>query len=89
MLDLKSRESLEQALDQTLPLKNEILQNVYGHPGFRKEEIVDEYLGYRKTILPLLTDVSPGLPERQAGQGVLWKGLKAHFWISITVHIPL
>ena len=80
MLDLKSRESLEQALDQTLPLKNEILQNVYGHPGFRKEEIVDEYLGYRKTILPLLTD-TPLLvyQARQAGQGVLLEGAQGTF----------
>ncbi len=80
MLDLKSRESLEQALDQTLPLKNEILQNVYGHPGFRKEEIVDEYLGYRKTILPLLTDTSLLVYQaRQAGQGVLLEGAQGTF----------
>lgn len=75
MLDLKSRESLEKALDQVLPLKNQILQKVYNHPGFDKEEIIAEYLGYAKTIMPLLADTSLLIHEaRLADKGILLEG---------------
>lgn len=75
MIDLKSRESLERALDQVLPLKNQILQKVYEHPGFNKEELIEEYLGYGETIVPLLTDTSLLIHEaRLQGKGILLEG---------------
>lgn len=75
MIDLRSREALERALDQVLPLKNQILQKVYDHPGFNKNDIMEEYLGYGETIVPLLTDTSLLLHEaRLAGKDILLEG---------------
>jgi adenylosuccinate synthase len=75
MIDLKSREALERALDQVLPLKNRILQKVYDHPGFNKEDLIQEYLGYAETIVPLLTDTSLLIHEsRLEGKGILLEG---------------
>ncbi|NLL46992.1 MAG: adenylosuccinate synthase [Firmicutes bacterium] len=75
MLDLKSRESLERAIDQVLPFKNQLLQQVYDHPGFIREELVEEYLAYAETIVPLLADTSLVVHEaRQAGKSILLEG---------------
>ena len=80
MLDLRSRESLDHAIDQALPFKNQILQNVYGHPGFTKEELVDEYWAYAKTIVPLLADTSLLIHQaRQKGQSILLEGAQGTF----------
>lgn len=75
MMDLRTRESLERAIDQVLPLKNRLLQSVYDHPGFTREELIDEYQEYAKTIAPLLTDTSLLVDQaRQKGQCVLLEG---------------
>lgn len=75
MLDLKSRESLERAIDQVLPFKNQLLQQVYDHPGFIREELVEEYLAYAETIVPLLADTSLVVHEaRKAGKSILLEG---------------
>lgn len=75
MIDLKSKESLSRALDQVLPLKNRILQKVYAHPGFRKEEVLEEYWGYAQKIAPLLTDTSLLIHEaREKGESILLEG---------------
>ncbi|NMB20888.1 MAG: adenylosuccinate synthase [Firmicutes bacterium] len=75
MLDLKSREALERAIDQVLPLKNRILQKVYDHPGFTREELVEEYLSYAQTIVPLLADTSLVVDKaRQEGKSILLEG---------------
>ncbi len=75
MMDLKSRQSLEKAIDQVLPLKNKILQKVYDHPGFSRDELVEEYLGFAAVIVPLLTDTSLVVDQaRKNGQGVLLEG---------------
>ncbi|NLJ74714.1 MAG: adenylosuccinate synthase [Firmicutes bacterium] len=73
--DLRSRESLAEALDKVLPDKNRILQKIYNHPGFEKDEILDEYLGYAEQIVPLMTDTSLLIDEaRQKGQNILCEG---------------
>lgn len=75
MVDLKSRASLERALEQVLPFKNQILQKIYDHPGFIKEELLEEYLGYAEIIVPLLTDTSLLIHEaREKGQSILLEG---------------
>ncbi len=75
MLDLKSQESLEKAIDQVLPMKNQVLQKVYDHPGFTRDELVKEYLVYAETIRPLLADTSLVIHQaRQEGKGVLLEG---------------
>lgn len=75
MIDLKSEERLSQALDQVLPFKNDLLQKLYGHEGFRKEDLLAEYLEYAKVIVPLLADTSLLIHEaREKGQGILLEG---------------
>lgn len=75
LLDLVSEERLSRALDQVLPLKNELLQKVYGHPGLNKEELLEEYLGYGQVVAPLLADTSLLIHEaRQEGKRVLLEG---------------
>lgn len=75
MIDLKSRQSLERALEQVLPLKNQILQKVYNHPGFDQEEIIAEYMKYAEVIVPLLTDTSLLIHEaRLEEKGILLEG---------------
>lgn len=75
MIDLKSRESLQRALDQVLPLKNQLLQKIYDHPCFDRDELVEEYLAYGQTIVPLLADTSLLIYQaRQRGEDVLLEG---------------
>lgn len=75
MLDLRSRASLERALNRTLPFKNQVLQKVYNYPGFDRDELVEKYLGYAKTIVPLLADTSLFIDEARAeGKGILLEG---------------
>ena len=75
MIDLKSSESLGRAIDQVLPLKNQLLQKIYDHPGFTRDELMDEYSLYAKTIVPLLADTSLVVDSaRQNGKGILLEG---------------
>lgn len=75
MIDLKSKETLGRAIDQVLPLKNQILQKIYDHPGFSRDELIDEYANYAETILPLLADTSLIVDNaRRSGQSVLLEG---------------
>lgn len=75
MIDLKSRKSLEQAIDRVLPFKNKLLQKVYDHPSFSRDELVEEYLTYAKVIVPLLVDTSLVVDQaRKNGQGILLEG---------------
>lgn len=75
MLDLRNRESLERALDQVLPLKNQLLQKIYDHPGFDRDELVEEYLAYGEAIVPLLADTSLLIDQaRQRGEDILLEG---------------
>lgn len=75
MMDLRSRESLAKALDNVLPRKNMILQKIYDHPGFSKEEILDEYMGYAEEIRSLIADTSLLIEEaRQQGKNILCEG---------------
>lgn len=75
ILDLRSKESLERAIDQVLPFKNRLLQKVYEHPGFSREELIEEYLKYAKTIVPLLADTSLVVDKaRKEGKSILLEG---------------
>lgn len=74
-MDLGSRESLAEALDNVLPRKNMILQKIYNHPGFSKEDILDEYMGYAEEIRSLIADTSLLIDEaRQQGKNILCEG---------------
>lgn len=75
MLDLRSKASLERAVDRALPFKNQVLQKVYNHPGFDRDQLVEEYLDYAQIIVPLLADTSLFIDEARAeGKGILLEG---------------
>ena len=80
MLDLKSPDALSRAIDQSLHLKNQVLQKIYGHPGFSKDELMEEYLSYAETIVPLLADTSLLIYQaRQQGKSILLEGAQGTF----------
>lgn len=80
MLDLKSPDALSRAIDQSLHLKNQVLQRIYGHPGFSKDELMEEYLSYAETIVPLLADTSLLIYQaRQQGKSILLEGAQGTF----------
>ncbi|HPT82661.1 MAG TPA: adenylosuccinate synthase [Limnochordia bacterium] len=75
MLDLTSPERLEKALDQVLAFHNPLLQKVYGHPGFSKSELLEEYLEYGRKLAPRLADTSLMIHRaRQQGLNILLEG---------------
>lgn len=75
MMELKSPERLEAALDRALPFKNSLLQKVYGHLGFTKGELMEEYLQYAETLTPFITDTSLLLHQaRKNGLSILMEG---------------
>ncbi|HED23753.1 MAG TPA: adenylosuccinate synthase [Firmicutes bacterium] len=47
-----------------LPLQNKILQNIYGHPGFKYEELCESYRPVCEKIGPLIIDASLLLAEQ-------------------------
>ncbi len=75
MLDLRSKASLERAVDRALPFKNQVLQKVYNHPRFDRDQLVEEYLDYAQIIVPCWPTHRCSLmrPE-QREKGSFWKG---------------
>lgn len=75
MGDLQSEERLAKALDRVLPIKNRLLEKIYGRPPFEREKLLEEYLAYGVEITPLLTDVSLLIDEAlQEGKNILLEG---------------
>lgn len=75
MADLADEASLRAALLKTLPLKNRLLQKLYGHPGFTVEDIVAQFQPLLPVIRPLLKDTSLLLEQaRHAGKKILCEG---------------
>ena len=57
--DLLDRGEFELKLRHALVEKNTILREVYGHPGCDPMRIMDEYLGYAKTLVEYVDDPLP------------------------------
>ncbi len=75
MAEFVDPDLFRQRLQAVLPLKNRLLQGVYGHPGFTVEAIVDELAEAARTLKPYVTDTSLLLNEAlAAGQKVLLEG---------------
>lgn len=75
MIDLTCPERFERLLDQALAFKNPLLQKVYGHPGFSREEILEEYLEYGRVLAPMITDTSLLVDAaREKGLNILLEG---------------
>ncbi len=58
MVDLLDEEEFKTRLTEILKIKNRILSQIYGHPGFELQDVLDEYLGYAEALRPMVTDTS-------------------------------
>ncbi len=75
MAELADEASLRAALARTLPLKNRLLQRLYGHPGFTVDAILEQLVPLLPTIRPLLTDTSLLIDKaRRQGKKILCEG---------------
>ncbi len=62
-------------LEEALPLQNRILREVFGHPGFEKEEILQLHRPLGEKLAPYLADTSLLLMEHlQKGERILFEG---------------
>jgi adenylosuccinate synthase len=75
ILDILDAEELSYRLDVVLPEKNELLKKLYGHAGFSKDELMNEYLAYGDRLRAYVTDTSFLVNEAIKGnQNVLFEG---------------
>jgi adenylosuccinate synthase len=78
--DLINPTRFRSRLEDFLPLKNRILQEIYGHPGFEVEQIFQEYSGYAREFADRVADTSLLIDEaRLAGKNVLCEGAQGTF----------
>lgn len=75
VLDLLNAERLKERLQEILITKNKILSQIYGHPGFDLDVILDEYLEYAEQLRPMVCDTSLLInQEIKKGKKVLFEG---------------
>lgn len=75
LLDLLDADEFSERLDIVLPEKNALLQKLYGHSGYLKDELMDEYLPLGETIKPYVEDTSKSVHEAVvSGKNVLFEG---------------
>jgi adenylosuccinate synthase len=66
---------LRHRLEETLPAKNEELQKIYGHEGFKVEEILKEYSEYGQKLKPFVADIEQKLFKAAIAQDkILFEG---------------
>lgn len=75
MVDLLDTEEFKARLPEILKVKNNILQQVYGEPGFEPQAMLDEYLEYAEQLRPMVTDTSVLINRAiKNGEKVLFEG---------------
>ena len=73
--DLIDPERFRNRLSEVLPMQNRILKEIYGHPGYDLDELIDLYRPALKRLGPLVKDVALLLSERLSrGKKVLFEG---------------
>ncbi|MGI6081587.1 MAG: adenylosuccinate synthase [Limnochordia bacterium] len=75
MGDLVTMERFRKRLREILPVKNALINALYGHPGFTEDEIIDRCGAAAERLAPMVTDTSLSLHsylERRAR--VLFEG---------------
>lgn len=79
LIDLLDRDEFLNKLALQLEVKNQLLEQVYGLPGFTVEEIAEPYLAYAERIRPYVANtvelINDGI---DAGKNVLFEGAQGH-----------
>ena len=75
MMDFVDPDYFRRWLQEFLPEQNYLLDRLYSHPGFTKEEILEGYLPLGEKLAPYVGDVSRLLLEHlQEGDKVIFEG---------------
>jgi len=79
LVDLLDREEFLPKLADQVKAKNEILEKVYGLPGFTVEEIAEPYLQYAERLRPYVANTVELVNDAiDAGKNVLFEGAQGH-----------
>ncbi len=80
MGDLMDAELFTALVNQHMPIKNAILEKVYGGKPMDGQAIIQEYLGYAERLRPYVRDVSTMVHDAlEDGKCVLFEGAQATF----------
>lgn len=79
LVDLLDRDEFLPKLKAQVTAKNELLEKVYGLPGFTLEEIAEPYLGYAERLRPYLANTVELINDAiDANRNVLFEGAQGH-----------
>lgn len=79
LIDLLDRDEFMPRLRAQVAAKNELLEKVYGLPGFTLEEIAEPYLGYAELLRPYLANTVELVNDAiDAHRNVLFEGAQGH-----------
>lgn len=79
LIDLLDRDEFLPKLRAQVTAKNELLEKVYGLPGFTLEEIAEPYLGYAELLRPYLANTVELVNDAiDASRNVLFEGAQGH-----------
>ncbi len=74
-VDMVNPDRFRERIAEILPLQNRVLREIYEHPGYDIDELVDIYQPALKRLGPMVCDVSLLLEEQfAAGKRVLFEG---------------
>jgi adenylosuccinate synthase len=79
VIDLLDRDEFLPKLEAQVAQKNQLLERVYGLPGFTVEEIADPYLAYAEQLRPYLANTVELINQAiNQGKNVLFEGAQGH-----------
>jgi adenylosuccinate synthase len=79
LVDLLDKEEFLPKLAAQVEIKNQLLDRVYGMPGFTVEEIAGPYLEYAERLRPYLANTVELVNDAiEAGKNVLFEGAQGH-----------
>lgn len=79
LVDLLDKEEFLPKLTALVEAKNQLLERVYGVPGFTVEEIAGPYLEYAERLRPFVANTVEVINDAvEAGKNVLFEGAQGH-----------
>jgi adenylosuccinate synthase len=79
LVDLLDRDEFLPKLQAQVEAKNQLLERVYGMPGFTVEEIAEPYLAYAEQLRPYVANTVELVNDAiDAGKNVLFEGAQGH-----------